>query len=143
MASFQQKSTTRFTAYIIFASLSLSCSQHCQGQYNHIILHQILPRIPISYIQLENEEIMFIFCIENGYSSLHLYFMLPKKRDIYYTEQTIEVGFLNRMPNRNCPTFILSCATKPIKRTSQFVRTTKPHPREEGTRVHFSHWISS
>ena len=37
MASFQQKSTTRFTAYIIFARPSSSfVPKHCQGQYNHI-----------------------------------------------------------------------------------------------------------
>ena len=51
-------------------------------------------------------------------------FPLPAENP-FYNIQAIEVGFLNRMPNRNCPTFILSCATKPMKRTSQFVRTTK------------------
>ena len=51
-------------------------------------------------------------------------FFRPGKKG-YNIHTTIEVGFLNRMPNRNCPTFILSCATKPMKRTSQFVRTTK------------------
>ena len=67
--------------------------------------------------------------IENG--TTHLYFMLmlhyfPKKARLQY----IEVGFLNRMPSRNWPTFILTsscwCTTKPIKPAyiSQFENTT-------------------
>ena len=67
-------------------------------------------------------------------------FPLPAENP-FYNIQAIEVGFLNRMPNRNCPTFILSCATKPMKRTSQFVRTTKATSNGRRRRRDLFYWL--